>query len=80
MNQTVRRRVKLIYPPALIDEPLLYRLIQRFGLLINIRRAHVEAGEAWLIVDLEGPPERVEEGLAWMQGQGVLVEPVEGLP
>ncbi len=79
MDQTVLRRVKLVYPPALIDEPLLYRLIQRFGLLINIRRAHVEATEAWLVVDLEGPPDRVEEGLAWIQKQGVLVEPVEQL-
>ncbi|MDT7884636.1 MAG: NIL domain-containing protein [Thermoflexus sp.] len=79
MDQTTLRRVKLVYPPALIDEPLLYRLIQRFGLLVNIRRAHVEATEAWLVVDLEGPPDRVEEGLAWIQKQGVLVEPVEPL-
>jgi ABC-type methionine transport system ATPase subunit len=79
MDQTTLRRVKLVYPPALIDEPLLYRLIQRFGLLVNIRRAHVEATEAWLVVDLEGPPDRVEEGLAWIQKQGVLVEPVESL-
>jgi ABC-type methionine transport system ATPase subunit len=79
MDQTTLRRVKLVYPPALIDEPLLYRLIQRFGLLVNIRRAHVEATEAWLVVDLEGPPDRVEEGLAWIQKQGVLVEPAEQL-
>jgi hypothetical protein len=79
MDQTTLRRVKLVYPPALIDEPLLYRLIQRFSLLVNIRRAHVEATEAWLVVDLEGPPDRVEEGLAWIQKQGVLVEPVEPL-
>ncbi|MBO9360666.1 MAG: NIL domain-containing protein [Thermoflexus sp.] len=79
MDQKTLRRVKLVYPPELIDEPLLYRLIQRFGLLVNIRRAHVEATEAWLVIDLEGPPHRVEEGLIWIQKQGVLVEPTEQL-
>ncbi|MCS7250922.1 MAG: NIL domain-containing protein [Anaerolineae bacterium] len=79
MGQTIQRRVKLIYPPSLIDEPLLYRLIQRFSLMVNIRRAYVQATEAWLVVDLEGPPDRVEEGLAWIQKQGVLVELVEEL-
>ena len=34
-----KRRVKLVYPLALQDQPILYRLIKDFDLATNIRRA-----------------------------------------
>ncbi len=74
-----KRRVKLVYPTALQDQPILYRLIKDFDLATNIRRASVGVEEAWLIVDIEGDSDAIQLALAWARGQGLEVQDVEGL-
>jgi ABC-type methionine transport system ATPase subunit len=69
-----RHRVKLVYPAALQDQPILYRLIKDFDLATNIRRASVGAEEAWLIVDIEGEDDTIQQALEWASGQGVEVQ------
>jgi len=73
-----KRRVKLIYPAALQDQPILYRLIKDFDLATNIRRASVGADEAWLIVDIEGEANSVQQALDWASGQGIEVQELPG--
>lgn len=75
----IKRRVKLVYPTALQDQPILYRLIKDFDLATNIRRASVGVDEAWLIVDIEGESESIQLALAWSKGQGIQVHEVENL-
>jgi len=70
----IRRRVKLVYPTALQDQPILYRLIKDFDLATNIRRASVGVDEAWLIVDIEGESDSIQLALHWAKGQGIQVE------
>jgi L-aspartate semialdehyde sulfurtransferase ferredoxin len=70
-----KRRVKLTYPSSLQDQPVLYRLIKDFDLATNIWRASVSAGEAWLIVDIEGDTEAIDNALEWARTQGLNVEP-----
>ena len=74
-----KRRVKLVYPTALQDQPILYRLIKDFDLATNIRRASVGVEEAWLIVDIEGESEAIQLALAWAKGQGIRVQDHESL-
>ncbi len=71
-----KRRVKLTYPVALQDQPILYRLIKDFDLATNIRRASVGVEEAWLIVDIEGESDAIREALDWAGQQGIEVETV----
>ena len=71
-----KRRVKLVYPAALQDQPILYRLIKDFDLATNIRRASVGVEEAWLIVDIEGENTAIQQALDWASGQGVEVQPL----
>lgn len=68
-----KRRVKLIYPTSLQDQPVLYRLIKDFDLTTNIRRASVGTGEAWLIVDIEGDKDAIDKALEWAAEQGLTV-------
>ncbi len=70
----VERKLRLIYPKHLLDQPLIYQLIRRFDLLTNILEARVTAEEAWLVLAVRGERERVEQGLSWMTEQGVQVE------
>ncbi len=71
-----KRRVKLTYPVALQDQPILYRLIKDFDLATNIRRASVGVEEAWLIVDIEGESDAIQQALEWAGGQGIEVETI----
>ena len=72
-----KRRVRLVYPVALQDQPILYRLIKDFDLATNIRRASVGVEEAWLIVDVEGERDAIQLALAWAKGQGIEVKDEE---
>lgn len=68
------QKVKFTYPKHLLDQPLIYLLSQRFGVLTNILEARVTAEEGWLILSVRGDRERLQQGLAWMAEQGVQVE------
>jgi len=72
-----KRRVRLVYPVALQDQPILYRLIKDFDLATNIRRASVGIEEAWLIVDVEGESDAIQLALAWAKAQGIEVKDEE---
>ncbi|MDQ4134030.1 MAG: NIL domain-containing protein [Actinomycetota bacterium] len=67
-------RVRLTYPEPLIKEPLLGRVVQRFDVLPNIRRANVDDAEGWIICELAGDHQRVDDAIAWLQQEGVQVD------
>ncbi len=68
------RRVKLTYPPTLIDRPVVYSLIKQFDIVTNIRSADFGAEQGWLILDLQGSLASIEQALAWVREQGIHVE------
>lgn len=70
----VKRRVKLTYPPSLVEEPIVYSLIKQFDLVTNIRSANVAGDQGWLVIDLEGSLAAIEQALAWAREQGMAVE------
>lgn len=70
----VEHRVRLTYPPQLLDQPLLYRLIRQFDVQTNILEARVTSEEGWLVLAIRGEQEGVLQGLNWLQEQGVRVE------
>ncbi len=69
-----KRRVKMTYPPDLLDRPIVYSLIKQFDLVTNIRSADMGPRQGWLIIDLEGSPAAIDQALAWAQDQGIRVE------
>jgi ABC-type methionine transport system ATPase subunit len=72
-----RMRVRLTFPSELIQEPIVYRLVKDFDLVINIRRAEVKADYGWIALELEGDERALERGVAWLKGKGVHVDPIE---
>ena len=73
-----KRRVMFTFPPELIEEPLIYDLCQRFGVVTNIRRADVSEDRGWVVLELEGEEKDIEQGLAWVAAKGVRVDPAIG--
>ena len=67
-------RVKLTFPEHLIKQPLLGRLVREFDVLPNIRRANVEEKMGWIICELAGEDEAVENAVYWLEDAGVQVD------
>lgn len=76
-NARVRRRFHLTFPERLASEPILFTVGKRFGVVTNLRRASMEEGSAWAIVELEGDHEAIEQAVAWLTEQGVTVDRVD---
>ena len=72
-----RTRVRLTFPPNLIQEPILYRLVKDFDIVINIRRADVKEDYGWVALEMEAGEETLSRGVAWLKGKGVQVDPIE---
>ena len=73
-----RRRLMLSFPPELSTEPIIYNLGQEFRLVTNLRRADISYEQGWMEIEIEGEEEEIQEGIMWLTGKGVRVEPLEG--
>ena len=73
-----RRRLKLIFGPALVTEPVIYQLGKQFAIVTNIRRADVTRDQGWVLLEITGEPDELERGVAYLESRGVKVEPAEG--
>ncbi len=72
----VKKLVILNFPRELLKEPIIHNLGQQFCLVTNIQLAEITEDMGWLKVGLEGEPEQIEEGLAWVMSRGVRVETI----
>lgn len=73
-----KRRVMFTFPTELIQEPIIYNLGRRFDVVTNIRRADVSENKGWVVLELEGEEEDIEQGIVWVGAKGVRVDPVIG--
>ncbi len=73
-----KRRVMFTFPEELIKEPIIYNLSHQFKVVTNIRRADVSEDRGWVVLELEGDEEEIEQGITWVTSKGVRVDPVIG--
>ena len=76
----MKRCVTFTFPSELIAEPVIHNLGMQFRVITNLLRANITEDMGWLMLQLEGEPEDIEQGIAWVTGKGVKVEPVDGSP
>lgn len=68
--------IRLVYPPNLLNVPIISQLIQRYQLTVNILRAYVTADEGWMVVQLVGKDAVIEAATNWLKTQGLEVQVV----
>jgi hypothetical protein len=68
--------VKFSFEQHLIKEPVIWKLGKQFDIVTNIRRADVTAEFGWVILELDGEEDEIDRGLAWVESQGVRIDPV----
>ena len=73
-----KKRLILTFPPSLVGEPITYRLIKDYNILINILKAHVTPEEEGkLVIDIEGEEKNVKDSMTYLKNLGVRVQPLE---
>jgi L-aspartate semialdehyde sulfurtransferase ferredoxin len=72
-----QQRLWLMYPPRLIQRPLLWELSNRFKVVTNIRQAKVTDEIGIVCLEVEGKRDVVKAAIKWLEKVGVNVEPVE---
>lgn len=73
----MRGKLHLTFPESLINEPVIHRVGKDFDLVTNIRRANIEEGHAWVILEIEGTEESIANAVRWLAEQGVQVDRIE---
>lgn len=74
----VKKQVTLTFPRELLREPIIYTLGQQFKVLTNIHRADISEDRGWVVLELDGEEEAIEQGIAWMISRGVRVDTAIG--
>lgn len=71
------QRVRLTFPEALIKEPVISTISRRYDLLTNIRRADIRETTGWVILELSGEEEDLEEARRYLDEIGVRVDDLD---
>ncbi len=58
-------------------QPLIYQMGKKYDVVFNIRTASVSETMGLMAIELEGEREVLKQAIAWLEQQGVAVEPVE---
>lgn len=70
-------RLWLMYPPKLIQRPIVWELAKKFDLVTNIRQASVTDEIGIVSLELQGERATIKGAIRWLEHLGVSVEPVE---
>ena len=73
-----RARLHLSFPEPLVERPVIYEAANRFGVMPNIRRANVETHSGWVILELTGETQAIDDAVSWFSEVGVTVNRMEG--
>jgi ferredoxin len=70
-----KKRLVLTFPPEVVERPLVALMVKEYDVITNILRAEIHEGEVGrMLVEMEGPVKRLNEGVKYLEGQGVQVE------
>ncbi len=70
-------RLWLMFPARLITRPVLWELAKNFEVVTNIRQASVTEEIGLVSLELDGERAEIKKAIAWLEEQGIKVEPVE---
>lgn len=74
MSATKQIRVQLDYPLEKVTEPIIYHLVTDYRLIPNIRRANIDVHTGgFLILEIVGEGQDLEDGLEFLRGLGITV-------
>lgn len=71
----VSKKIVLRFPPKLVEQPIIYRLVKEFNLQFNILKASVTPNEEGLLVmEMTGERKDYDKGVRYLAESGVAVQ------
>jgi Fe-S-cluster-containing hydrogenase components 1 len=73
----LKKGLVLRFPPEIVDQPIVYRLVKDFNLVFNILKTMITPGkEGIMILEISGDRENLEKGLNYLKDVGVDVKTI----
>lgn len=73
----VAKKLVLKFPHKLVDHPIVYKLVKDYNLVVNILKARITPQEEGLLVlELKGKKEDYADGVKYLTGLGVEIQPL----
>ncbi|MCK4244027.1 MAG: 4Fe-4S dicluster domain-containing protein [Candidatus Omnitrophica bacterium] len=74
---TVSKKIVLRFPPTLVDQPIVYRLVKDYNLSFNILKASVTPKEEGLLVlELTGKEKDYQKGINFLSHLKIKIQPL----
>lgn len=70
------KHFNLRFPQRLVNEPILYNISMKFGIVFNITRANVSEAQGFVTLSLVGEESALTQGVQYMRDRGVIVEEI----
>jgi ABC-type methionine transport system ATPase subunit len=67
-------RVRLTFPEHLIKQPVIGRMVREFDVMPNIRQAKIEEHVGWVVCELTGQADAIDNAIEWLRESGVEVD------
>jgi ABC-type methionine transport system ATPase subunit len=72
----IKKLVELDYPNNLVTEPVLSKVIKKYNIMVNIRRASITKGFGYVQMEIQGDEKEVQKALDDLTKQGIDVNPI----
>jgi NAD-dependent dihydropyrimidine dehydrogenase PreA subunit len=69
-----KRKYLLGFSPAKVSEPITYKMVKKFDLMLNVLRAEVNERGGRLLIEIEGKPSKITSGVNYLKEKGVDVK------
>lgn len=71
---TQRVKLNLTFPAERVNQPILAQAIRNFDVIVDIRRAEVEANVGgYIMLEMTGTDQQIDDSIAFMKSLGVGV-------
>ena len=74
----MKDRLHLTFPRERVASPVMCEIARKFAIEYSIRRANVDAHAGWMDLEFTGEEAEIERVIAYLQENGVRVDPIEG--
>lgn len=71
-----KKLIELDYPTDLVTKPVLSKVIKKYNVTVNIRRASITKGFGYVQMEIEGDEKELDRALKDLASQGIDVNPI----
>ncbi|HOG16666.1 MAG: Ferredoxin-2 [Syntrophaceae bacterium PtaU1.Bin231] len=73
----VTKKVVIRYMPDVVEQPIIYQLVKKYDLIVNILKARIfPRREGVLVMEMSGTKENFDAGIRYLKDLGLRVEPL----